>query len=170
MGLKDSSSLLIPGYWLRPGCEQEDTLLVEFLQRTYQELCGAHNWKHLTQTVAQYLSSQTPLWWVEDEALHKSGAAFNPVACLWLGNVVDQIQGDRHTYIFLLYVMPEHRRRGIGSALMYQAETWARAQGDRQIGLQVFQFSQSTLAFYQSLGYQTQALWMVKPLAFQVDS
>ncbi len=61
------------------------------------------------------------------------------VACVWVGNAVDQAQGDRHAHIFLLYVVPEHRRRGIGTALMRYVEAWARVRGDRQIGLQVFQ-------------------------------
>ncbi len=74
------------------------------------------------------------------------------------------MSGDRHAHIFLLYVAPAHRRRGIGRALMQQAEVWARAQGDRQIGLQVFQSNQAALQLYRSLGFETQSLWMAKPL------
>ena len=87
------------------------------------------------------------------------------MGCIWLGNAIDQVRGDRHAHIFLLYVMPEHRRRGIGSELMRHAEDWARARGDRQIGLQVFQSNQPALALYHQLGYQTQSLWMVKSLS-----
>jgi len=86
------------------------------------------------------------------------------VACLWLGNAVDQVYGDRHAHIFLLYVVPEHRRRGVGTALMCHAEGWAKARGDRQIGLQVFEVNQSAMNLYRNLGYQTQSLWMLKPL------
>jgi ribosomal protein S18 acetylase RimI-like enzyme len=86
------------------------------------------------------------------------------VACLWLGNTVDQVKGDRHAHIFLLYVMPEHRRKGIGSALMRHAQDWARERGDRQIGLQVFQSNQPALSLYHQLGYETQSFWMLKPL------
>jgi len=64
----------------------------------------------------------------------------------------------------LLYVSPEHRRQGIGSALMHQAENWAKARGDCQIGLQVFQQNQPALGLYQKLGFQPQWLGMVKPL------
>jgi ribosomal protein S18 acetylase RimI-like enzyme len=105
------------------------------------------------------------LWWV-DVANSKGDVApsHQPVACLWLGNAVDQVRGDRHAHVFLLYVMPEHRRRGIGSALMCHAENWARERGDRQIGLQVFQSNPSAVSLYDKLGFQTQSLWMVKPL------
>jgi len=87
-----------------------------------------------------------------------------PVACLWVGNAIDQVQGDRHAHIFLLYVVPEHRRRGIGTALMRYVENWARNRGDRQIGLQVFESNTPALNLYNQLGYQTQSLLMIKSL------
>lgn len=127
------------------------------MQITYRELFPDHTTHHLAETVERYFCRQTPLWWVDT-------VEEDPIACLWLGTAVDQTSGADHTHIFLLYVAPEHRRRGIGSCLMQQAETWAKAKGDRQIGLQVFQSNSSALRLYQSLGYQTQSLWMVKRL------
>jgi ribosomal protein S18 acetylase RimI-like enzyme len=170
------SNQLLAGYQLRLGLERERRSLAKFLKLSYQELYPEQNdFSHLTETVNRYFSRETPLWWVElDDAavsgngnsslISQSSGLSQPVGCLWLGNAVDQVQGDRHAHIFLLYVMPEHRRRGIGSALMHHAEEWARARGDRQIGLQVFQSNQPALNLYQQLGYQTQSLWMVKPL------
>ena len=81
-----------------------------------------------------------------------------------MGNAIDQVRGDRHAHIFLLYVEPEHRRRGIGTALLRYLENWAIQRGDRQIGLQVFQSNQAALNLYNQLGYETQSLWMVKSL------
>ena len=146
----------IPGYSLRVGSGLDRALLLKFMQRTYQELYPAHSFAHLSQTIEQYLSTETPLLWVEQMQ--------KPVACLWMGNATDQIQGDRHTYILLLYVNPSHRRQGIGAALMKQAENLARERGDRQIGLQVFQQNQPALNLYERLGYSVQSLWMTKTL------
>lgn len=126
------------------------------MQRTYQELYPDHNFAHLVQTVEQYLSPETPLLWIEQN--------YQPVGCLWMGNATDQIRGDRHTYIFLLYVKPAHRRQGIGAALMEHAEDLARQKGDRQIGLQVFQQNQAALNLYENLGYTVQSVWMTKAL------
>ena len=81
-----------------------------------------------------------------------------------IGNAIDQVRGDRHAHIFLLYVVPEHRRIGIGTALMRYVESWARTKGDRQIGLQVFESNKAALNLYNQLGYQTQSLWMIKSL------
>ncbi|MGA7932885.1 MAG: GNAT family N-acetyltransferase [Kovacikia sp.] len=166
------SNFLPSGYCLCQGSGLDRALLVKFMQRTYQEMEPKGNYAHLSQTVEQYFSRETPLWWVE---LSKGEAAVDcppplgsgirqPIACLWLGTAIDQIRGDRHTHVFLLYVTPAHRRRGIGSALMTHAETWARARGDRQIGLQVFQSNQIALKLYDHLGFQPQSIWMVKRL------
>lgn len=163
------SEQFIPGYWLRVGSGQERATLLKFLQLSYQELFPEQqDFAHLANTVKQYFSKETPLWWVES-AMPPTLApmATQPVAGLWLGNAIDQVQGNRHAHVFLLYVMPEHRRRGIGSALMCHAENWARARGDRQIGLQVFQSNQSALNLYHHLGYKTQSLWMLKSLPYQ---
>lgn len=172
------SEQLLPGYYIRVGSGLERALLVKFMQRTYQEILLEQDFSHLARTVEQYFSKETPLWWVEflGREAGEAGGKFliqnqrlphsspSIVACLWVGNAVDQVQGDRHAHIFLLYVVPEHRRRGIGTALMRYLENWARARGDRQIGLQVFQSNKNALNLYNQLGYQTQSLWMVKPL------
>lgn len=143
---------------------------MKFLQLSYHELFPEQDdFSHLEATVQQYFSSATPLWWVDvNSGSLEDLPVVTPsqtVACLWLGNAIDQLKGDRHSHIFLLYVRQEYRRQGIGSALMRYAEDWARARGDRQIGLQVFQSNQPALTLYQQLGYQTQSLWMVKSLS-----
>lgn len=151
--------LLLPGYYLRSGTGRDRDQLVDFMARTYRESYPQADLSHLPQTVDQFWSEVTPFWFVEAASRPQE-----PLGCLWLGTAVDQVKGDRHTHLFLLYVDPSQRRRGIGTALMRHGEVWAREQGDRQMGLQVFQTNQPALRFYQALGYQTQALWMVKPL------
>ncbi|MHC0065256.1 GNAT family N-acetyltransferase [Nostoc sp. UIC 10890] len=178
------SEQLLPGYIIRRGSLLERSLLLKFMQRTYQDLFPNEDFSHLEQTVKQYFSSDTPLWWVEEEGEQGSGGAGEqgsnkkslssaplplcpsaPIACLWVGNAIDQVHGNRHAHIFILYVVPEHRRRGIGTALMRYVENWAIQRGDRQIGLQVFQSNKPALNLYNQLGYQTQSIWMVKFLS-----
>jgi ribosomal protein S18 acetylase RimI-like enzyme len=170
-------SQILPGYQLRVGMKRERESLLQFLQRSYQELFPEQNdFSHLSVTVKQYFSRETPLWWVEpvvaavpeDATLvPRSPLVSEPIACLWMGNAIDQVEGNRYAHVFLLYVVPEYRRRGIGSALMRHAENWARTRGDRQIGLQVFQYNQPAITLYRQLGYQTQSLLMIKPLSSQ---
>lgn len=156
------SEQLLPSYCIRTGSRLDRALLVKFMQLTYQELFPEQDFSHLALTVEQYFSKETPLWWVEFLGECTEGASSSPIACLWAGNAIDQVSDDRHAHIFLLYVKPAHRRRGIGKALMRYVENWACARGDRQIGLQVFQSNTAALNLYHQLGYQTQSLWMVK--------
>ncbi|HAX75407.1 MAG TPA: GNAT family N-acetyltransferase [Cyanobacteria bacterium UBA11372] len=159
--------LLPPGYQLRSGSSLDRAMLVKFMHLTYQEFYPERDFSHLAQTVEQYLSKDTPLWWVEfldSEAGSLTRSPAQAIASLWLGNAVDQLKGSRHTHIFLLYVAREHRRQGIGTALMHHAEDWARARSDRQISLQVFLSNQPAVNLYQQLGYQTESLLMVKSL------
>lgn len=163
------SDQLPPDYRLQVGSTLDRALLVKFMQRTYQELYPTRDFGHLAVTIEQYFSNQTPIWWVKPSHDMAAGGlpssrSVQPISCLWLGSAIDQASGDRHAHIFLIYVMPNHRRRGIGTALVSHAEAWARARGDRQIGLQVFTSNQPALRLYQTLGYQTQSLWMVKQL------
>ncbi|MBE9095004.1 N-acetyltransferase [Tychonema sp. LEGE 07203] len=174
---------LVPGYGLREGSRLDRAKLLKFLHRTYGELYPDGEFGHLAQTVEQYFSNQTPVWWVEclknipekaeslsappQKYLNPGERAPNPqsvVGCLWVGNAIDQTTGARHAHIFLLYIAPEHRRLGLGAALVVRAENWARSRGDRQIGLQVFLSNQPAMNLYQKLGYQSHSVWMNKSL------
>ena len=149
---------LLPRLQLRLGGRGDRPYLLAFMERTYREAYPHQTFSHLETTVDHYWSEQTPVWWVET-------ALAQAIACLWLGNAVDQGTGERYTHVFLLYVVPEYRRQGIGTTLMRHAEAWARARGDHQIGLQVLMTNQPGLTFYQQLGYQPQTLSLIKPVS-----
>ena len=171
-----------PGYCLVAGSTLDRALLLKTMRRTYQELYPQQTFDHLAQTVEAYFSAQTPLWWVAaspPKSVAPPGENFSNavahqglmgrsrpsyVGCLWMGTATDQVSGLRHAHIFLLYVQPDHRRRGLGRCLMQQAEAWAVERGDRQISLQVFQHNSAALCLYQGLGYHPQSIALVKPL------
>lgn len=144
----------VPGYSLRSGSTLDRATVVKFMERTYTELDPQQPMGHLAATVDRFLSRETPLWWVSD------GTA--PIAGLWLGQATDQRSGVRHPYVLLLYVTPDHRRRGIATNLLAVAHLWAKQQGHRQISLQVFSHNQAAQALYSSLGYQPEAVLMKK--------
>lgn len=149
----------ISGFSIQLGTTADRYLLLRFMQRTYAELYPQNDYYHLQTVIDQYWSAQTPYWLVT--------SLKNPeqtVACLWLGTAVDQVTGDAYTHIFMLFVYPEYRRQGLGTALLQVAENWADRQGDQQIGLQVFSHAQPALSLYEKLGYQPRALLLVKAL------
>ncbi len=144
------------------GRHSEQTLLLQFMRRAYQELCPMDSLEHLNQTVEQLWSDQAGFWFIEPTLPTRSGEA---QGCLWLGNAIDQVSGDRYTHIFLLYICPAYRRRGLGTALMQQAEAWAIGQGNKQVGLHVLVNSVAAHALYIHLGYAPQATFLQKCLS-----
>jgi ribosomal protein S18 acetylase RimI-like enzyme len=156
--------LLPRGYQFRLGSSQQSALLASFMRSAYQELFpDRENFAHLPETVAKYVSSDTPIWWVESQ--DSSRKVSELVACLWMGKAIDQVSGDRFAYIFLIYVNPKHRRLGIGKALMQKATNWAIAKRYSQIGLQVFTNNQIALNLYHNLGFQEKSLLLTKNLS-----
>lgn len=152
-------SFALPGYRLRTGSTLDRATVVKFMERTYTELNPHQPITHLATTVDRYLSRETPLWWVTpaDDTI--------AIAGLWLGQATDQRSGVLHPYVLLLYVLPDHRRRGIATALLTVAEAWAQQQGHRQISLQVFSHNQVAQTLYKHLGYQPEAVLMKKDLS-----
>jgi RimJ/RimL family protein N-acetyltransferase len=51
-----------------------------------------------------------------------------------------------------------HRRRGIGTALMTAAETWARGSRVRKLELHVFPHNEPAINLYEKLGYEREGL------------
>lgn len=152
----------LPGYALKSGsgAQRDRDRLLTFMRDTYTELFPGGDFPQLETAIARFFSPETPLWWVESS----ESSSWNPIAGLWMGSAVDQGTGERQAHILLLYVMPEHRRKGIGAALVRYAETWAKMRGDRQIGLQVFEINLPAMSLYRALGYETQSHWMTKSI------
>jgi len=51
-------------------------------------------------------------------------------------------------------VAAAHRRRGVGTALMRAAETWARRARVSKLELHVFPYNTPAIALYEKLGYE----------------
>lgn len=48
-----------------------------------------------------------------------------------------------------------HRRQGIASAMITFIRDWAKAQGFKRLELNMWEFNQSALAFYEAAGFET---------------
>jgi RimJ/RimL family protein N-acetyltransferase len=66
----------------------------------------------------------------------------------------DAHPASEHVADLGLMVAREFRRRGIGMALMEEAEQWARGLGVRKLELHVFPHNEAAIALYKRLGYE----------------
>jgi len=60
----------------------------------------------------------------------------------------------RYAVVDSLAVRQEHRRSGVGRALMERAHAWARTKGATSIELNVYAFNRVAERFYRKLGYE----------------
>ena len=71
------------------------------------------------------------------------------------GSVMTGFDGHRG-WVYYLAVSPEHRRKGLGRALMAAAEAWLRERGAPKIQLMVRADNDAALGFYEALGLERQ--------------
>lgn len=76
----------------------------------------------------------------------------------------DSSTGSAQAWIYDVSVRAGHWGRGIGRALMAEAERFAQKCGMQAIGLGVTMANQRALEFYDRLGYQQERVQMLKKL------
>ena len=69
-----------------------------------------------------------------------------------IGTVMAGYEGHRG-WINYLAVSPQHRRQGIGTALMQEAERILRLEGCPKINLQVRSANRDVIEFYRKIGF-----------------
>lgn len=72
----------------------------------------------------------------------------------------DEITG----HLFSLWVAPEHRRRGVGTALLSLAENWFLQQGIRKVKLLSGVHNRTAVRLAERAGYKPEGLIGIKPL------
>ena len=70
----------------------------------------------------------------------------------------DPHSASRHVADLGLMVAATHRRRGIGRALLEQAEAWARDAGIRKLELHVFPWNEPAVRLYEECGFEREGL------------
>lgn len=82
-----------------------------------------------------------------------------PVGYLWIG---PRQLGSDEWWVWDVEIDAAHRGRGLGRVTMLRAEEEAARHGARTLGLNVFGYNTVARGLYESLGYETTAVHMVK--------
>lgn len=82
--------------------------------------------------------------------------------CLLLG--VNLGAGARTAWVYLVYVEPRHRGRGVAKWMMAWAEKWAKEKGMNAIMLKVSAGNRAAINVYESAGLVPDKVWMKKRL------
>jgi RimJ/RimL family protein N-acetyltransferase len=102
---------------------------------------------------------------VTDERRYLRALRRHPDAALFVAEEGDEIVGrlslardphpsSAHVADLGLMVAARCRRRGIGTALMLEAERWAREADVQKLELHVFPHNDAAVALYEKLGYE----------------
>jgi ribosomal protein S18 acetylase RimI-like enzyme len=73
---------------------------------------------------------------------------------------VDYLKHDRYAYLGLMYVKPEHRRKGVNQKILDVLLNWAKERGLSEIRLEVYSENQSAIKAYEKAGFRPLLLEM----------
>ena len=71
---------------------------------------------------------------------------------------------DEYSYLGFMFVVPEHRGKGVNKMIIDALESWSLSQGVSVIELEVFAENSSAVKAYEKSGYQGLMLTMRKAL------
>jgi ribosomal protein S18 acetylase RimI-like enzyme len=84
------------------------------------------------------------------------------VGCLWFAE--RDLDGRPTAFLYDVHIDEDARGHGYGRAAMRTLETTVKPMGVSRIDLNVFGDNTTAISLYQSLGYQTLAMGMRKPI------
>lgn len=74
------------------------------------------------------------------------------------------LKHDKHSYLGFMYVIPEHRGRGVNGLIVEALEAWSAAQGVNEMRLEVYADNVAARRAYEKSGYNSLILTMRRGL------
>ena len=71
---------------------------------------------------------------------------------------------DKHSYLGFMYVLPEHRGKGVNKLIIESLEAWSLSQGVSEMQLEVYGENVAARKAYEKSGYNALLLTMRKSL------
>lgn len=106
---------------------------------------------HVTRGLLGLLESSTAQVWV---AQHEG----NVIGMCTLQTLISTAEGGEVGLVEDVVVHEKHRGRGVGQALVKQAESWARQSGLKRLQLLADRNNKAALTFYDQMGWKKTSL------------
>ena len=74
------------------------------------------------------------------------------------------LKHDKHSYLGFMYVVPEHRGKGINKKIMDALEAWSLSRGVQEMRLEVYVDNAGAVRAYEKVGYDALIITMRKGL------
>ena len=68
----------------------------------------------------------------------------------------------KHSYLGFMYVVPEHRGKGVNKMIIEALESWSQSQGVTEMRLEVYAGNSAAIKAYEKSGYDALILTMRK--------
>ena len=77
----------------------------------------------------------------------------------------DYLKHRTYSYLGFMYVVPEHRGKGVNKKVIAALENWSRSRGVKEMRLEVYDANAGAVTAYEKAGYAKLTVWMRKELA-----
>lgn len=74
------------------------------------------------------------------------------------------LKHSKHSYLGFMYVVPEHRGKGVNGMIVHALEAWSVSQGVSQMRLEVYAFNSPPIKAYEKAGYASVLVEMQKSI------
>ncbi len=70
------------------------------------------------------------------------------------------VKHEQYAYLGFMYVLPEHRGKGINKLIIDELKTWTASQGLTEIRLDVYYENESAIKAYEKIGFKKHMIEM----------
>ena len=142
----------MPNFLVRPARPEDGLALARLRAALWPESSAEEHFKELEPILAGRPSRILPLIYLVAESAAGGILGFIEAALRSYADGCDPSQPVG--YVEGWYVTEEHRRRGIGKALLHAAESWARTQGCKEIASDSELDNATSQRAHQATGFQ----------------